>query len=164
MKKLIALIALVVLTTSLVFAAATTVPNNATVVVACQNMQFSCLGPTGPINVTSEGSASTPYTTTWKIKYWGGSGTFNFTTPSGGFINVTPPSGGANTDLTIAPSGGTAGWTLSNIENRGGIVYGLMTPQCKSEGTMAYTFTVAAKDVAVKGTYTIIFAMDFEAL
>jgi hypothetical protein len=162
MKKLIALIAIVVLTTS--FAFATNVTNNATVNVKCKPMEFTCHGPISMDDLLADGVAIVHGQTVWTITNWGTTGTFtcSYATPPPNFIKVTPPTGGLATDLTVTGVGGTLGSGFSISANLTGTGTYTFTPlNCNVSGTFMYDFDVTAAPGSVSGLYTIAFTLDF---
>jgi type 1 fimbria pilin len=162
MKKLIALIAVVVLFTASAFAA--TVTNNATVTVKCKTMEFTCNGPIALADLLADGGTSTVHgTTIWTITNWGTTGSFtcDYPTPLDptSLFVITPPSGGAATDIHVV--GGT--WSNSASLSGGGTWY-FQGQNCDITGSISYDFDVWAETYAVSGTYSIAFTLDFVAL
>jgi hypothetical protein len=177
MKKLIALFAIVVLTTSFAFAQAVDpgsrgdkqeafgVTNPAHVYIWCNHMIFTCTGPVD-LNIVA-GTESSAVETDWKIENWGDAGKFEADTA--GCMEITPPSHGAASDLIVnnySGSGYTNGWTWTNVAPYSGHAnqYQLSTYACNSVGHMTYKFTVKAKDIAVHGQYDIFFTVTFTEL
>ena len=164
MKKLIALIALVVLTTSYSFA--TVVPNTATVHVGCNTMGFVCQGP-ADFTMSSIGQGSTGTATgatTWNVNNWGLHGTFTRTTPGGGLWAVTSkPSGALNSDIDVQPNGYSSGWETSGVTPLTGNDWKLSSTNCNSQGTFTYHFLLTVYPQAIAGDYVVTFYQDFVA-
>jgi hypothetical protein len=178
MKKLIAFLAFVVLATSFAFASGPVDPgsrgtlqsdysvtNLAHVYIWCNHMIFTCEGPTD-LNIVA-GTTSDPAITDWKIENWGDTGKFQYDTT--GFMEITPPSHGAASDITVNPvtaGSFTNGWGTTNLTavSSHWDQYTLTTYACNSVGHMLYKFTVTAANIAVHGKYDIAFTLSFTEL
>ena len=164
MKKFIALMAFIILSTMNILATPTTtipVNNKANITVSCQDMAFTCYGDIA-LQTTAGNASGVNGTTTWVVTNWGATGTFSESTHSP-FWKIDPPSTGSANDLTITPQSGD-GFTRTNIVSNSGVPHWkLNTPNCNSVGTVSYNFNVAASASAVKGTYVVTFTLDFIA-
>jgi hypothetical protein len=171
MKKLIALIALVVLTTSFAFAdppAPTSVPNYARVTVNCKAMAIVCHGDASftisEIGAGSTGTAS-GYTQ-WDISNNGSvDGGQTFTHANGTpFGTVTgTPTGGTASDLTVAAL--SPAWTYTDIDyNSGTGVCKLTSRNCGATGNIKYNYLITALETAKPGLYTVTFTETFTFL
>jgi hypothetical protein len=178
MKKIIAFIAIVVLTSSFLLAdppagnqsqvvtpdCATPVATNniASLAITCPTMTFACHGPAA-IGLVAGDPVAKSCSTQWDINYWGDHGTFIEQSPTPYIYTVTSfPAGGAATDIVITP--GT--WSRSNVGLNGGDPhYKFLNshPTCNATGTCTYTCQVKAIASAIQGTYVITFEQDFAA-
>lgn len=162
MKKLIALIAIVVLTTS--FAFADGVPNVANVTVSCKAMNFTCQGAnTFTISQVGVGSSGTGSgATTWLIDNYGTSGNGTFlNSPMTNLWSVTtvPTPGGNATDLTIEPLSGN-GWSYTGIDwvtDK----WKMHNPNCGAQATLTFSYKITATPSAVPGLYVVTFTENF---